>query len=68
MILSRLEHICGEENVKFESGVLNALIKTTDGDLRRAITTLQSCHRLKGKNTVLKIRDIQEVSGVKKST
>jgi len=64
MILHRLEFICGEEKVKFESGVLRALIKTSDGDLRRAITTLQSCFRLKGKDHLLKVSDIQDISGV----
>jgi len=32
--------------------------------LRRAITTLQSCFRLKGKDHVLKLEDIYEISGV----
>jgi replication factor C subunit 2/4 len=64
MILTRLELICGEENVKFRDGVLKALIKTSEGDLRRAITSLQSCFRLKGKDHVLTVKDVQEVSGV----
>jgi replication factor C subunit 2/4 len=63
MILQRLEKICGEEGVRFESGVLKALIKLCEGDLRRAITSLQSCHRLKGKDHVLTIADVEELSG-----
>jgi replication factor C subunit 2/4 len=64
MILERLEKICTEEEVKFESGVLKALIKSSEGDLRRAITSLQSCFRLKGKDHVLKIQDVDDMSGL----
>ena len=64
MILHRLELICGEENVLFQNGVLKTLIKTSGGDLRRAITSLQSCYRLKGKDHVLTVKDVQEISGV----
>ena len=64
MIRSRLEHIATEEKVKFEDGVLKTLVKTSDGDLRRAITSLQSCVRLKGIDKVLTVDDVREVSGV----
>ncbi|ODN03519.1 Replication factor C subunit 4 [Orchesella cincta] len=64
MILQRLEKICSEEGVRFESGVLKSLIKACEGDLRRAITSLQSCHRLKGKDHVLTIADVEELSGL----
>lgn len=64
MILQRLEKICSEEGVRFESGVLKSLIKACEGDLRRAITSLQSCHRLKGKDHVLTVADVEELSGV----
>jgi len=63
MILGRLDKICGEEGVKFESGVLKTLIKISEGDMRRAITSLQSCHRLKGKDHVLTVEDVEEISG-----
>lgn len=42
----RLESIARAEGVDFEQGVLDTLIKTSDGDLRRAITYLQSASRL----------------------
>lgn len=42
----RLQHIATTEGVAFEDGVLDTLIKTSDGDLRRAITYLQSAARL----------------------
>ncbi|PWZ02813.1 putative RFC2-DNA replication factor C, 41 kd subunit [Testicularia cyperi] len=44
---SRLEMIAKAESVEFEGdGVLDTLIHTSDGDLRRAITYLQSASRL----------------------
>lgn len=48
----RLEYIAKEENVSFENGVLDTLIKTSDGDMRRAITYLQSAARLHSKGAV----------------
>jgi len=43
---ARLEEIAVLEEVKMEDGVVDALIKVSDGDLRRAITYLQSAARL----------------------
>lgn len=34
------------------------------GDMRRAITTLQSCYRLKGSNLQITKEDIEDISGV----
>lgn len=42
----RLEGIARLENVQCEPGVVDALIKVSDGDLRRAITYLQSAAKL----------------------
>src|SRR5437588_11463989 len=42
----RLEEIAGMENVEYEDGVIDALIKVSEGDLRKAITYLQSAARL----------------------
>ncbi|KAL8690331.1 MAG: hypothetical protein Q9218_004206 [Villophora microphyllina] len=44
----RLEEIAEAENVKLEEGVIDALIKCSEGDLRKAITFLQSAARLVG--------------------
>ena len=44
----RLEDIAGKEHVKLEPGVVDALIKCSEGDLRKAITFLQSAARLVG--------------------
>lgn len=48
-ILERLQLICKEEEVLVTEDVLNALVKESGGDMRRAITALQSCANLKGK-------------------
>lgn len=60
----RLEHICRKEDVKYsDEKVLDHLIAVCDGDLRQAITTLQSAHRLTGQNNQIDLDLIYEVSG-----
>ena len=47
--------------------VISALISTSSGDLRRAITYLQSAARLSGATnppTPINVEDIQEIAGV----
>lgn len=44
----RLEDIAKLENVQLESGVVDTLLRCSDGDLRKAITFLQSAARLVG--------------------
>ena len=44
----RLEDIAENENVKLEDGAVDRLIKCSEGDLRKAITFLQSAARLVG--------------------
>lgn len=64
----RLEMIAKAEGVSFEDGVLETLIKTSDGDLRRAITYLQSASRLHGvdteKSSAITPQSITDVAGV----
>ncbi|EPS44658.1 hypothetical protein H072_1362 [Dactylellina haptotyla CBS 200.50] len=43
---TRLTRIAQSENVKYQEGVIDALIKVADGDLRKAITFLQSAAKL----------------------
>lgn len=45
---SRLEDIAAKEGVALEDGAVDALIKCSEGDLRKAITFLQSAARLVG--------------------
>ncbi|KAI3329146.1 replication factor C subunit 2 [Xylariaceae sp. AK1471] len=44
----RLEEIAAKEGVKLEDGAVDALIRCSEGDLRKAITFLQSAARLVG--------------------
>lgn len=44
----RLENIAANENVRMEDGAVDRLIECSDGDLRKAITFLQSAARLVG--------------------
>ncbi|KAF2085604.1 DNA replication factor c subunit [Saccharata proteae CBS 121410] len=44
----RLEEIAGIEGVRMEDGVTEALVRVSEGDLRKAITFLQSAARLVG--------------------
>ncbi|RFU32017.1 hypothetical protein B7463_g4328, partial [Scytalidium lignicola] len=46
--IKRVEEIAQKEGVKLEDGASNTLIKCADGDLRKAITFLQSAARLVG--------------------
>lgn len=52
-ILERLQAISKAETVLVSEEVLNALVKECGGDMRRAITALQSCANLKGKGRQL---------------
>lgn len=42
-ILPRLEHVCREENVKITEDGKEALIRLSQGDMRKVINILQSC-------------------------
>ncbi len=43
---ARLIEIADKENVKFESGVIEKLLEVSEGDMRRAVTYLQSSFNL----------------------
>ncbi|KAF8892572.1 replication factor C [Infundibulicybe gibba] len=64
---SRLSYIATAENIHIEPAVIDTLISTSSGDLRRAITYLQSASRLSS-STVPPVPitplDIQEIAGV----
>lgn len=63
-IIERLQFICREEGVNVGDGVYERIVEISDGDMRRAITTLQSCYRLKGGNQTITEKDIFEMSGI----
>lgn len=48
VIYGRIEYICNEEGVELGAGSLETLGAVCGGDMRKAITTLQSAYRLKG--------------------
>jgi replication factor C subunit 2/4 len=45
---NRINHICAAEGVELADGTMQALGRVSRGDLRRAITTLQSAYALEG--------------------
>lgn len=64
---ARIRHIASEETVTISGDVVDTLISVSSGDLRRAITYLQSASRLSSSNsppTEITSRDIQEIAGV----
>ncbi|GAA5905412.1 hypothetical protein JCM5296_003710 [Sporobolomyces johnsonii] len=62
---ARLKEICLAESVDCPAEALQALIKTADGDLRRAITYLQSASRLRdATKEPLTAVSVQEIGGV----
>ncbi|KAH7889643.1 P-loop containing nucleoside triphosphate hydrolase protein [Phlebopus sp. FC_14] len=64
---SRLMHIATTEHVKIGPEVVSTLIESSNGDLRRAITYLQSAARLSASTdppTPITPMDIQEIAGV----
>lgn len=68
---TRLTHIAKEEKVDVGQPVIDALINTSNGDLRRAITYLQSAARLSAASeppTPILPIDIQEIAGVVPNT
>lgn len=64
---SRLTHIASAERIGVTPQVIETLINTSSGDLRRAITYLQSASRLSSSTsppTPITPADIQEIAGV----
>jgi len=55
--------ICEQEDVKCDNKAIQELIKISEGDMRKAITYLQSAYRLKGDEAV-GADDITEIAGV----
>eukprot|EP00090_Calanus_glacialis_P046894 TRINITY_DN9434_c0_g1_i1.p1 TRINITY_DN9434_c0_g1~~TRINITY_DN9434_c0_g1_i1.p1 ORF type:complete len:359 (-),score=142.55 TRINITY_DN9434_c0_g1_i1:133-1209(-) len=63
ILIKRLDLICEQEKVKVSEEGMEAIVLTSEGDLRKAITSLQSCARLKGDVEIAK-DDVYEISGV----
>ncbi|KAF0292927.1 Replication factor C subunit 4 [Amphibalanus amphitrite] len=60
ILVRRLRDICTAEGVDCDEPTLAALVETSDGDLRKAITTLQSAARLRPAGG-LTAEDVKEV-------
>jgi replication factor C subunit 2/4 len=63
ILRNRLKEICIGESVECDDEAIEALLATSEGDMRKAITTLQSAARLKGEERVTRA-DIVEVAAV----
>ncbi|XP_053966483.1 replication factor C subunit 4 [Anastrepha ludens] len=63
-MISRLRHICKLEDVKIDENAYKSIVQISGGDMRRAITTLQSCYRLKGTSNTISTADLLEMSGI----
>lgn len=66
-IIERLREISVTEKVDIEEEAIKDIIEISAGDMRKAITTLQSCYRLKcSSNSTHKIfhADVVEMSGI----
>ncbi|ONK73118.1 uncharacterized protein A4U43_C04F27440 [Asparagus officinalis] len=62
IMYNRILHICKEEGLNLDSEALSTLSSISEGDLRRAITYLQSAARLFGSS--ISAKDLISVSGV----
>ncbi|KAK0733882.1 P-loop containing nucleoside triphosphate hydrolase protein [Lasiosphaeria miniovina] len=66
----RLEEIAALEGVPLEDGAVDALIRSSDGDLRKAITYLQSAARLDGGDGMdvdkkpVTVKIVEDIAGV----
>lgn len=69
-IIDRLKYICDQENIDCDEDTMQLVVRTSNGDLRRAITCLQSGSRLKNppkdksEKVVIMNEDVYEVTGV----
>jgi len=63
ILVGRIKMICDKESVKITETGLEAVITTSEGDLRKAITSLQSCARLKSGEEINE-EDVYEITGV----
>lgn len=64
--LDRLAYVAEKESVMYEDGVLQKILEISGGDMRRAITLLQSASKRSGYQGTNKInsQEIEELAGV----
>lgn len=63
-IFERLNEIAEKESLKIEPSAINLLISCSGGDLRRAITLLQSSSRINNDDEPITEQQIRELSGL----
>ncbi|QDZ22680.1 subunit 4 of replication factor C [Chloropicon primus] len=61
-LTERIQHICDREGLTLEGGAMAALARVANGDMRRAITLLQSAARFN--SNVLDVEALYEAAGV----
>lgn len=68
--LERLQYVAKQEDVKYEEGTLGRILTISAGDLRKAITLLQSGSKLVDYtgNDQIAIKQIEELAGVVPTT
>lgn len=54
--------VAASENVELQPGCLDAIMKVSAGDMRKAVTYLQTCHQLSG-GAPISMEDIVDISG-----
>jgi len=62
VIVERLSHICRCEQVTCSGEVLDTLVQVSEGDMRKAITCLQSAHTFHGVN--ITPENVMSIAGV----
>ena len=50
------------ENVSLQPGCLDAIMNVSGGDMRKAVTYLQTCHQLSAGNAIC-LEDVVDISG-----
>ncbi|CAF2724528.1 unnamed protein product [Rotaria sp. Silwood2] len=63
IIEERLRTICNTENVQYEPEAITELVKCTEGDMRKAVTFLQSVARFRT-NMTITVADVHEITGI----
>ena len=61
-MVARLEYIAATESVLLDDGALNAIMSASGGDMRKAVTFLQSAHQLSG-GTQVTGNMVSDISG-----
>ncbi|RWS27127.1 replication factor C subunit 4-like isoform X1 [Leptotrombidium deliense] len=64
LLVTKLQSICEAENVMTDDLTLEEIVNISEGDMRKAITSLQTAFRYNGSDHQLTVEDIYEISGL----